>query len=145
MKRFLIIIAVLTLLVPGVLLAQDEITLEGLAEQVTEVVEQVTDLAERIELIESLWKGPGSTDLGDDLCLISLRDTLQDETVMKYKAQYDEWLDPQSTWFVGVTYAKDTGHILITYADDLWGDANKVIEEWNGCEFVGSSDWWEEE
>ena len=55
MKRHLIIIAVLALLVPGALLAQDELTLEGLAEQVANLADRVTtiefELAEKIIIL----------------------------------------------------------------------------------------------
>ena len=60
MKRFLIMITVLALLVPGVLLAQDELTLEGLAAKVEGLASNVTeifttqdDLAQRLTAIET--------------------------------------------------------------------------------------------
>ena len=39
MKRFLIVVATLSLIAPGIILAQDELTLEGLSEQLTAVAE----------------------------------------------------------------------------------------------------------
>ena len=44
MKRYLIIISVLAVLIPGALLAQDELTLEGLAEQLTALADRVSKL-----------------------------------------------------------------------------------------------------
>lgn len=44
MKRCLIIISVLAVLIPGALLAQNELTLEGLAEQLTALAERVSKL-----------------------------------------------------------------------------------------------------
>ena len=41
MRRFLIVIAVLALLIPGALLAQGELTLEGLAEQLAALMGRV--------------------------------------------------------------------------------------------------------
>lgn len=146
MKRFLIIIAVLTVLVPGALLAQDEITLEGLAEQLAEVVEQVADLAERVATIEEIWTGPGSRELTDVACIIGENTILQDESVLKYKDQYEEWVNVEEVTIKGVVYNKETGYIVITYADTPWGfDDKRVAESWDGCEFVISSDWWEME
>ncbi len=60
MKRFLIIVAVLALLVPGALLAQDGLTLEGLAAEVeglaaklTEIFTAQNDIAQRLAAIET--------------------------------------------------------------------------------------------
>ena len=146
MKRYLIIIAVLTLLVPGVLLAQDELTLEDLAEQVAEVVEQVADLAERVATIEEIWTGPGSRELNDVACIIGENTVLQDESVLKYKDQYEQWVNVEEVTIKAVVYNKETGYIVITYADTPWGFDDKLVgERWDGCEFVESSDWWETE
>ena len=143
MKRYLIIIVVLTFLVPGVLLAQDELTLEGLAEQVTEVVEQVADLAERIATIEEIWTGPGPIILEEGDCVIGLNESLQDETVIKFKETYDEWLDVDDVSIVQVMYLPESGNTAVVY-EEYWED-KYVIEVWNGCEFLESSDWWQDE
>lgn len=143
MKRHLIIIALLAVLVPGVLLAQDELTLEGLAGQVAELVENVADLAKRVATIEAVWTGPGSISLQDGDCVIALDDSLQDETVLKFKERYDEWLDVDSVDIVQVHYLSETGHIAVVH-EEFWED-KYVIETWDGCEFLGSSDWWEED
>ena len=142
MKKYLIIIAVLALLVPGALLAQDELTLEGLAETVADVVEQVANLTERVTTIEEIWTGPGPIVLEDGDCVIGLNESLQDETVIKFKDTYDEWLDLDSVDVVQVMYLPETGNIAVVY-EEYWDD-KYVIESWNGCEFLGSSDWWEE-
>ena len=59
MKRYLIIIALLAILVPGALLAQDELTLENLHDKLTALVELVTsvvlrvqDLSDRVDALE---------------------------------------------------------------------------------------------
>lgn len=143
MKRYLIIIAFLTVLVPGVLLAQDELTLQGLAEVIADVVEEVAHLAERVATIEAIWTGPGPIILEDGDCAIGLDNSLQDETVIKFKDTYDEWLDVDSMDIVQVLYLPETGHIAVVY-EEFWAD-KYVIENWDGCEFLGSSDWWEED
>ncbi len=142
MKR-LLIIAVLALLVPGALLAQDELTLESLAEQVAEIVGQVADLAERVATIEDIWTGPGPIVLEDGDCVIGFNESLQDETVIKFKDTYDEWLDVDDVNIVQVMYLPKSGNIAVVH-EEFWDD-RYVIESWNGCEFIGSSDWWEEE
>ena len=137
------VVAVLTVLAPAVLWGQGEVTLDGLADDLSALTETVTALVTRVERIESIWDGPGSTEIGDDVCLLSERGTMQDETVLKYKEKYDKWLDLKFSMMQQVRYSADTGHILIVYADGPFA-SKLVIEEWNGCEFVESSDWWEE-
>ena len=144
LKHFIIWIVVLALFVPaGVVLAQDELTLESLAEQVAGVVEQVADLAERVAAIEDIWTGLGPIILEDGNCVIGLNDTLQDETVIKFKDTYDEWLDVEDVSIVQVMYLPGTGNIAVIY-EEFWDD-RYVIESWNSCEFLGSTAWWEED
>ena len=145
MKHFLIIIAVMTVLVPGALLAQDEITLESLSEQVAEVVEQVADLAERVATIEEIWTGPGPIVLEDGDCAIGLNKSLQDETVIKFKDTYDEWLTVDGVRISQIMYLPESGNIAVVYEEYWDRPSTFVIESWNGCEFLGSSDWWEED
>ncbi|MCZ0939114.1 MAG: hypothetical protein OXJ55_10785 [Caldilineaceae bacterium] len=138
MKRYLSIIAVLALLVPSVLLAQDALTLEGLAKQ-------VTDLAERIAIIEEIWMGPGPIVLEDGDCTIGLNKSLQDETVIKFKDTYDEWLTVDGVRISQIMYLPESGNIAVVYEEYWDRPSTYVIESWNGCEFLGSSDWWEED
>lgn len=53
MRRFLIVIAVLALLIPGALLAQGELTLEGLAEQLAALMGRVDAVEQRVTALES--------------------------------------------------------------------------------------------
>ena len=63
MKRYLIIIALIALILPGVLLAQDELTLESLNDL-------ITGLDERLSAIEEQFADPWSPDIitDDDVC-----------------------------------------------------------------------------
>lgn len=150
MKRFLIIIAVFALLVPGALLAQDELTLEGLAKQVTALVERVdavgesvTAMTERVEMIESMWEGPGALIIDEERCRTGGNPRthgLQDETVLRYKDTYDEWpemVDIRVAEIVWMADHKRTGIVYVDYAKNRY-----FMEIWEGCHFVGSSDWW---
>ena len=147
MKRKLMIIAVLALLMPGVLLAQDEITLEGLAEQVGKVVEHVADLAERVAALEQMWTGPGAMEIADGVaCVIGENTELQDETVLRYKEQFGDWPDLEEVVMWAVVYNKETGYTVINFTSNRWGlDEKRVAERWDGCEFVESPEWWEVE
>ena len=143
-KTFLISITAFAFMIPTVLFAQDsELTLQSLSDRVDTLTTSIADLTTRLESAESIWSGPGAIEFSDGTCQIGLDDHVQDETVMQYKEQYDEWLDTDSIWFRNIVYDPESGHILVTYADDIWDSAKQVTEEWNGCEFVGSSDWWQ--
>lgn len=140
-KTALIIIATLAILAPTLLLAQDDITLQSLSDRIDALTTTVTDLTTRLEAAESVWEGPGAIENSDGSCQIGMDEHVQDQTVMKYKEQYDEWLDTNDIWFRHIVYDPESGHILVTYADDIWDGSREVTEEWNGCEFIGSSDW----
>ena len=53
MKRYLLIIALLALLIPGALLAQDELTLEDLAKRVDEIFGTQNDVVQRLSALET--------------------------------------------------------------------------------------------
>lgn len=150
MKRFLVIIAVLALLVPGALLAQDELTLEGLAERFTGLVERVDAVGERVaaltvrgETVESMWEGPGAVMLDDERCMIGARPNtrdLQDETVLKYKGTYDEWPEMGEFHVAEIIWMADLERTGVVYRERFKN--RSAMEIWEGCEFIGSSDWW---
>ncbi len=128
-------LVVLWVSIPGLLLAQDENGLAGLAAQ-------VRDLAERVAFLEAIWSGPGALDLGNGLCEIAFHGTAQDSTVLKYKETFDDWPDMDYLQIAGVAYVQETGEVLIRY-EHLYDD-QFVVERWQACEFLESSDWWEE-
>lgn len=143
-RLFLICITAIALLIPTILFAQDgELSLQSLSDRIDAVTTSITDLTTRLEAAESIWSGPGAVEFSDGTCQIGMDDHLQDETVLKYKEQYDEWLDMNDIWFRNIVFDPGSGNVLVTYADDIWDSAKQVTEEWSGCEFVGSSDWWQ--
>ncbi len=134
MRRIVIVIAVMTVLTPSALWASDEISLEELAET-------VADLVTRVERIEAIWAGPGAIEV-DGGCLIGMQDGLQDETVLKYKEQFDEWVDTDDIWPVQIKQEAETGYTVIVYADGIGMFSAYLVDEvWDGCDFVGSSEW----
>lgn len=142
--RIVLISIVIVLSVGGIAWAQeDDVSVEGLADGLSTLTETVTGLVSRVERIESLWSGPGAIDV-EGGCVIGMPDHLQDETVLKYKEQFDEWLDTDSVWPVEIKHEPDTGHTVIVYADDIGMFADYLVaESWSGCDFVGSTDWYE--
>ena len=131
----LVAIVILLAFGGGVAIAEEEITLQGLADQ-------ISALMERVDALEAMWEGPGAIYLSDDTCEIGRNGEIQDATVLKYKETWDEWPDLDDIDIYQVVYDSDSNRIGIVY-EDFWDD-RYVTEVWNGCEFIDSSDWWEE-
>ena len=136
MKRTLMVITLLALLVPSALWAQEELTLELLAGR-------LDDLVTRVEALEKLWAGPGAIELANGDCLIGSQDQIQDETVLGYKEKFDKWLSTDFVSLHQIVYSPESGHTFVTYADSPFA-SKLVVEEWSGCEYIGSSDWYED-
>ena len=141
MKRFIkplvIGIVVLVMLIPGVLLAQDEgITLEGLAKQ-------VTSLAGRVERLERLYMPPPITDK-DGNCQLAAEGAMHPSTQAAYQAiaknQVPIHVQVKSIFIVpgeGIAIELETFHQELE-------DAH-VTEYWSGCEFQSHSRFWAED
>ncbi len=154
MKNKLVIVALvcltaLCLSVP--VLAQGELSLEGLAEQlqaltdkVTVLTERTDSLTDRVDFIESLWVNSESTILLDGSCVVGSQGGVQDATVLSFKETFDEWPNPNSMSVTGVSFDPETGIIGIQYRA-LLGSRQATIEFWQGCEFLENTDWWEED
>lgn len=125
----------LILLAPATLWAQGELTLEGVA--------ALAGLTERVARLEALFEGPGAVEVDETTCSIGRPGDLQDETVMRYKEQFDEWVEMDEVWFVDMRQSIESGHTIVVYADDHPAYADWfVAETWDGCTFVGASDWY---
>ena len=132
MRKRLLTLAFVSILVAfsvSQVFAQGELTLEGLAEQ-------VTSLVQRIEVLESLWDGPGSLALDDGGCIIATGE-LQRETAIKYYDQFEEF--PGSIKINTVAIQPEENKVAILYSD-VW-ENEWAWEYWDDCEFAGSSDW----
>ncbi len=130
----LVCLAALWLTVPGLLLAQDAISLEGLFAQV-----QV--LTDRLDRIEALWVNSKPLVLPDGACITGSRGGLQDATVLKYKEAFDAWPNTDRIQIFAVNHDPETGIVALQYMEN--NVYYFVIEFWQGCEFLESSDWWD--
>lgn len=151
MKNKLVVVALvcltaLCLSVP--VLAQGELSLEGLAEQlqaltdkVTALTERTDSITERMDSIEALWVNSEPAILLDDSCVIGAGGEMQDSSVLSYKETFDEWPDTGSFTVQGVNYNPETGLIGIQYGGIF--SNNAIVEFWQGCEYIDSTDWWE--
>ena len=144
MKNKLVIVSLLVMValcaaVP--VLAQDELTLESLAEQLQALTDKVTALTERVDSIEALWDNSETAILLDGSCIVGSRGGVQDSTVLSYKKTFDEWPETDKFRVAGVSYNPETGVIGIQYTEIY--ESQTIIEFWQGCEFVEGTDWWE--
>ncbi len=158
MKKHLIVIAVIAVMLPGALLAQDELTLESLQNLITALDARLSAIEEQLGTIQVQVKDLEDTlvkeepvPMTDDGCQIHLNPRvaearglkgIRDEAVLKYKEQFDEWLDIGiELELYSVVHDEESGHTFITYDVCCW---RFLTETWKGCAFVESSDWWEE-
>ena len=153
MKRIIITIALLTLIAASaasIAQAQDEITLEGIAGQLAALVRRVEAIDERLGSFEIFLSDSGPAESYENGCLIGVDafaamsldlDSLRDEAVLKYKEKFDEWLVLTNVKIDFVMVNSETGHVGITYKVSPY---RYMAEEWDGCDLVKSTDWWEE-
>ena len=155
MKNKLVIVSlivVVALCAAMPVLAQDELTLEGLSEQLSALVDSVTTLTERTDMvtarldtIEGRWINPEPVSLVDGGCLVGSSGGMHDSSVLKYKEMFDEWPDTDQMDVVGVAFvASEDGSDSRTFIQyELPRPDQFIIEIWDGCEFLRSSDWWQ--
>ena len=138
MKRTLIIIVLLALFIPGALLAQDELTLEDL-------VEQLGALEVRLESLEAMFADPWSPNIiyvDDGVCQSPLhskrewgefiRMEIRQETADAYRTQYGTSIDPSGDVYLSsISFDVDTSNVYIQYTTN----DRTVVEKWAHCEF----------
>ena len=120
-------------LLPTLLLAQSELTLESLAET-------VAGLTERIEEIEQkLTHGAHVDDDGN--CRLAVQERLHATSMVDYLEKYQDSGAPDNIVINNVYVVPGTG-IAITFSTRESSNTRLVTEYWSGCEFVSSSEWW---
>jgi hypothetical protein len=140
----ILVIAVLLAVGSGIVMADEDLTLEGLVDLLASLAGRVEALESSVEALESIYEGPGSIVISDGECAIGFIGGLQDETVLKYKEEYDEWPDVGDVDVYTVVFDSNSNRIGVVY-EDYWKSPERYVKEiWDGCDFVGSTDWWEE-
>lgn len=146
MKRIAIAVLIPVVLTVGFAFAQEEgITLESLAEQ-------LTDLTKRVESLERFWQSEGAPEKNGTCAIARFKDDetmkgwakLQRESSLKYFDKYEESL-PSHPHVVGVEFNPESNRIAVTYISNLrgYGDRKIITEVWNGCDFSGTNEWQE--
>ena len=135
-RVFLAVIVLLLMLSVAQVMAQGEITLEGLAEQLAALVERVDAIEKRFEFTPPVDE--------DGNCRLAIRNRVHPETMAAYLDTYPDDRTPQYVYITSVHDGADS--TLIKFNTYVMNKKDKhVTETWDGCEFVGHSDWWEEE
>lgn len=163
--RIAIVVALFALL-PAALLAQDDLTLESLADQIeavrgdiknqvsllsiagkerAEAVSilsgKVNSLVDRVVVLEELLS-PRTFTADDGYCRIALSNRLHATTLSDYMNTYSGERLPDTIW-VEAVWVSPRGDIAVVF--EAYPPRRLVTEYWADCEFVGSSDWWAEE
>ena len=146
LKHFIIGIVALALFVPaGALLAQDELTLEGLAEAVATLTETVTGLSARVDTIEGVFADPWSPEViytDDGVCLNPLHSRsryggitadITQETADAYRSSFGVSIDPTSVYLQSISFGVGSNHVYLEYTKD----GRRVVEKWAHCDFLG--------
>ncbi len=144
MKRTFIIIGLLALLIPGALLAQEDMTLDGLADQ-------LKAMEERLGALEAMFADPWSPDviyMDDGVCqnpLHSKRERgdfiqmeIRQETADAYRTQYGTSIDPSGNVYLSsISFDVDSSNVYIQYTTNN----RTVMEKWAHCKFLDHSEW----
>ena len=129
-RKSLLVTVILALIVltAGQVLAEGEVTLESLADSLVALIERVDAIEEKI----------GFPDTRDE-CWIAFHDKISREAVAAYFETFDSDHPPPVRI---VSVARNRDRITIKYVTDF--NRSRYVEEYfDGCEFVGHSDWWD--
>jgi len=128
MKRFLIVIVLLALLMPGVLMAQEEGSLESLIDRFSLLVTRVEEIERRLT--------PPTTSDGE--CLVYLWGSLDRATITEYINTFNE--EPGTPQLRSIFFDPSTGLTRLYFQE---GDypTRYVSEFWRDCDFVSHSGW----
>ena len=144
-RRFayiVILVAFLLATLAGIAIAQDEeITLEGLTEQ-------LASLVTRVDAIENMFADPWSPDVlytDDGICQsplhtsdsFILRGELRQETADAYRTTYGVSINPTDVYLRSISFGVGSNNVYLKYEKD----GSIVVEKWAHCEFLGHSEW----
>ena len=158
MKRILVILVLLIMLVPTTLLAQDELTLENLAETVKEmnadfgifarglakVNSRVDDLEEQLASLEEKTTQNKVVESKGDPCVVissvssmmSFGSQLRPETLDAYINKFGS--SPEDVVVKYARFHPQDGILEVRYKLMLDPFSSlEIVERWNGCEFLG--------
>lgn len=140
MKRHIIIIVLIAVILPGALLAQDELTLESLQEL-------ITSLDERLSAIEEQVADPWSPDViytDEGVCQSPLhsdmypyKGRIRQETADAFRTKFGVSIDPASVNLESISFSVGTSDVFLEFEKS----GRIVVEKWANCEYLGHSEW----
>ena len=152
MKRraahIIILVALLLTALAGAAVAQDEeLTLEGVSTFIGELrseaeslTEQVIGLVARVEAIEGKLTHSAYLDYGGD-CRLAIRERMHTVSMVNYLERYPDSDAPNRINIENV-YEVEDAVIAVTIRVDESPNDRLVTEYYDGCDFVGLSEWW---
>ena len=129
MKRYLIIISVLAVLIPGALLAQNELTLEGLAEQLTALAERVSKLESdhATTKVDGYCKLPVDLDAIDTEAESKWEELTGEETLTSYRRGVEFNAELQIvSYYYEERYDRDSYGLFVYYDSQC----NPTVGDW---------------
>ena len=129
MKRYLIIISVLAVLIPGALLAQDELTLEGLAEQLTALADRVSKLESdhATTKVDGYCKLPVDLDALDTEAESKWEELTGEETLTSYRRGVEFNAELQIvSYYYEERYDRDSYGLFVYYDSQC----NPTVDDW---------------
>ena len=129
MKRYLIIISVLAVLIPGALLAQDELTLEGLGEQLTALAERVSKLESdnATTKVDGYCKLPVDLDALDPEAESKWEELTGEETLTSYRRGVEFNAELQIvSFYYEERYDRDSYGLFVYYDSEC----NPTVGDW---------------
>lgn len=114
--------------------AQDELTLESLFEQLTVLKERVSQ-TERL-LLSNAYSGDGGS------CRIAMWKRPHSMSLVKYLDAFPD-ADLEDNFFITEVNIDPEGQTEVAFQVYNYPNQLRVVEFWSGCEFSGSSDWFE--
>ena len=129
MKRYLIIISVLAVLIPGALLAQDELTLEGLAEQLTALADRVSKLESdhATTKVDGYCKLPVDLDALDTEAESKWEELTGEETLSSYRRGVEFNAELQIVaYYYEERYDRDSYGLFVYYDSEC----SPTVGEW---------------
>ena len=146
-----IVIVVLSLSLPHLLLAQDDLTLESLAETVQELTSEfkiltreISRINDRLEAVENTQVEPNQVEGVNSSCLLSSREhgsigwapLLRTETVNAYLSKYGSGME--TFWILDIRFHPEEKAVWVRYAPSMRDEyVLEIIEKWRGCKFLG--------
>lgn len=152
-SKLTLLVLALFLCFGGIALAQDDLTLESLRDRLVELEESVTGFGVRLSNLEALFADPWLSDViytDDGICQSTLHaahewssrinSRLHQETADAFRSTYGVSIDPSDVELASISMAVGSSNVYLEYSIS----GQKVVEKWSHCDYLGHSEWTED-